>query len=260
MPASIKPMTSLAVNWPAPGNVQTLITTRKGGFSGSPFNGLNLGLHVGDDLTCVHKNWQHLIEEKLPARPLLLNQVHGNRVVEIQGEIAEPLDIAADGAFTRQINMPCAVLTADCLPVLLCDRQGSQVTALHAGWRGLARGIISNGVAAFSEPGELLAYLGPAICGKCFEVGSDVLEVFVSRAEQGVLGDISVDEVRGCFIPSDKSHWLADLFRLARLNLRGVGVQAVYSHNLCNLEDRQFYSYRRDGLTGRFASIIWLSQ
>jgi polyphenol oxidase len=236
-------------DWPAPPGVHSLMTTREGGVSGPPWTSLNLGDHVGDDPADVVANRARL-RRQLPAEPGWLRQVHSKRVVEL----GRDGNREADAAFTRQAGTVCAVLTADCLPLLFCDRAGSVVAAAHAGWRGLANGILEASVAAMQvPPGEILAWMGAAIGPQAFEVGDEVREAFVSRHP----------EAAAAFLPHPSSvpgKWLADIYRLARIRLAGVGVDAVYGGGRCTFSEREsFYSYRRDGVTGRMASLVWLA-
>lgn len=236
-------------DWPAPANVHAAVTTRNGGISQKPYDTFNLATHVGDDPRAVTTNRARLRELiKLPAEPLWLKQVHGAEVVDAARVQDEP---QADGSFAMQPRRVCAVLTADCLPVLLCDRSGTRVAALHAGWRGLAAGVIEQGVRALAVPGsELLAWLGPAIGPEVFEVGSEVRAAFVAYDPQA----------GASFREQGASKYLADIYQLARQRLAALGVEAVYGGDFCTVRDAQrFYSYRRDGVTGRMAALIWLS-
>lgn len=233
-------------DWPASVRVKGLMTTRAGGVSQAPWAGLNLGDHVGDDPEHVAANRARL-RQQLPNEPAWLRQVHSARVVET-GREPNP---EADAAFTRQPVQVCAVLTADCLPVLFCDRAGSVVAAAHAGWRGLAGGVLEATVAAMQvPPGEVLAWMGAAIGPQAFEVGDEVREAFVAQH----------DETSEAFVPQPApGKWLADIYRLARIHLNRAGVQAIYGGGRCTFnESDAFYSYRRDGVTGRMASLIWL--
>jgi YfiH family protein len=238
--------------WPAPAGVFALATTRRGGCSAPPFESLNLGHHVGDSDAAVAAN-RALLTRALPAgsRIQWLRQVHGKRVVEAGsgGEYPE-----ADGVWTRRPGLACAVLTADCLPVLLCDRAGAVVAAAHAGWRGLLAGVLEATVAAMSvEPAQIVAWLGPAIGPASFEVGPEVREQYLAASATGAA------QVAACFLPSAGGRYLADLHALARLRLRGAGVEAVSGGGLCTFSDEQrFFSYRRDGRTGRMASLVLL--
>ncbi|MBT2968567.1 MAG: peptidoglycan editing factor PgeF [Candidatus Thiodiazotropha sp. (ex Ctena orbiculata)] len=233
--------------WPAPGNVRAVVTTRQGGCSAEPFASLNLADHVGDDPARVAQNRALIAREcGLPKGPFWLEQVHGTRVVSPQS--AGP-GCRADAVYSDLPGVVCAVLTADCLPLLITDRMGREVCAVHAGWRGLAAGVIENAVRRFSSPaGELLAWLGPAIGPAAFEVGAEVRDAFIEhRLESGRL-----------FTPNRPDHWLADLSGLARMRLADTGVGFVCGGDYCTLtQDELFFSYRRDGVTGRMAAMIW---
>lgn len=240
--------------WPAPANVHAATTTRSGGVSPEPFDSLNMAGHVGDEVASVATNRQRLGEALLlPEKPHWLSQVHGTTVEKLDsGSIGMP---EADASMTREPGCVCAVLTADCLPVLFCDRAGTKVAAAHAGWRGLAAGVLESTVEALGVPGdEILAWLGPAIGPQSFEVGEEVYQAFIGTGvEQN-------PEAAGAFVPSsNEGRWLADLYQLARIRLKNAGVTSVYGGDFCTFEDRErFYSFRRDGKTGRMASLIWL--
>jgi polyphenol oxidase len=233
-------------SWLVPAKVGALITTRAGGVSEAKYASLNLGDHVGDDLARVARN-RAILRARLPAEPKWLRQVHGAHVAS-----ADALDapIAADASVARRANSVCAILTADCLPLLLCDRAATVVGAAHAGWRGLAAGVIEATVAAMDTPAsELMAYLGPAIGPASYEVGNEVREAFVARD----------NDTASAFAPRENGKWLADLYALARLRLRGTGVSEIHGGDFCTLlEGERFFSFRRDGETGRMASLIWL--
>ncbi|WP_368169290.1 peptidoglycan editing factor PgeF [Aeromonas sp. R4-3] len=239
-------------DWPAPGNVRVLSTTRDGGLSEGVFAGLNLGAHVGDEPARVEANRARLQQAAQIPGPLnWLNQVHGTAVHRVGSDYERAPD--ADAACAQQAGQACIVMTADCLPVLFCDRAGTVVAAAHAGWRGLHGGVLEASIAAMGcEPGEILTWLGPAIGPTAFEVGGEVREAFM--AEQA--------EAESAFVPSvSEGKWLADIYRLARLRLARAGVNAVYGGEFCTFSDGdQFYSYRRDGQTGRMASLIWLAE
>lgn len=240
-------MTSLIVpDWPAPSNVRALVTTRGGGVSAGPYDSFNLGTHVGDRPEAVAENRARL-RRLLPAEPVWLDQVHGTTVLE--ADRASGL-ARADASLARTPGVVCSVMTADCLPVLFCDDTGSVVAAAHAGWRGLAAGVLEATVARMAVAPEcVLAWLGPAIGPTAFEVGAEVREAFVT-------GDPGAAEAFVCHPQPDK--WLADLFVLARRRLVRAGVSRVYGGGLCTVSDEaRFYSYRRDGVTGRFASMVW---
>lgn len=235
-------------DWPAPERVRACSTTRLGGVSPPPYVSLNLGDHVGDDPRCVAANRRRLRDAlKLPAEPAWLNQVHGDRVI---APACAPA--AADAACTREPGQVCVVMTADCLPVLFCDRAGRCVAIAHAGWRGLAGGVIPATVAAMAcDPAQMLAWLGPAIGPQAFEVGSEVRAAFTAL-------DGGND---GCFQPSpNPGRWLADIYGLARRQLAGLGITAIYGGRWCTFtEPERFFSYRREQRTGRMASLIWLA-
>lgn len=231
-------------DWPAPPGVRAASTQRRGGASAGAYAGLNLGAHVGDVPEAVAVN-RALLRRRLdlPAEPAWLRQVHGSDAVEA-GVEPEP---AADASYTRGVGVVCAVMTADCLPVLLCTRDGEGVAAVHAGWRGLAGGVIERAVDALG-PGELLAWLGPAIGPAAFEVGEEVRAAFLAQ-------DAESD---AAFRGRDNGRWLADIYLLARLRLRRLGIGDVYGGHWCTYSDEsRFFSYRRDGVTGRMATLIW---
>ncbi|MBU2885200.1 peptidoglycan editing factor PgeF [Gilvimarinus agarilyticus] len=243
--------------WPAPTTVRALTSTRLGGASRGGYASNNLALHVGDDESLVRENRQRLVEDKLiPRAPQWLEQVHGDKVVEAS---ADGWVQTADACFTRQRELPCAVLTADCLPILLCNTAGTQVAAVHAGWRSLAAGIVRKTLATFSDDTpELMAWLGPAIGPAQFEVGVDVLEAFFASA----IDDQHADMIAGAFTAGQKPmRFMADLYALARAELNGAGVDRIFGGDFCTYEQGdRFYSFRRDGKgSGRMASIIWLA-
>jgi YfiH family protein len=236
----------IAPDWPVPPNVKALITTRHGGVSSGAFSSLNLGLLAGDDPHSVAENRARL-RRLLPQAPQWLRQVHGTRVVDAD-DLNETTE--ADAAIARRPGTVCAVMIADCLPVLLSDRAGSVVAVAHAGWRGLSSGVVENTVAAMRRAGasEMLAYLGPAIGPQAFEVGADVRDAFLRRDP----------DAAQAFAPHGGEKWLADLFMLARQALARAGVTAVHGGGLCTYSDpARFFSYRRDKTTGRMAALIW---
>jgi len=244
-------------DWPAPARVRALITTRHGGVSAGPYASLNLGDHVGDDPEAVARN-REILRGYLPAEPKWLKQVHGTGVADASS--ARP-GAEGDAAVARRPNTICAVLTADCLPVLLADKAGTVVGAAHAGWRGLLNGVIEATVAAMGvNPAEVIAHLGPAIGPQAFEVGDEVREAFVAiqpEAAHAFIPSHSQPETRNPQLETQKRY--ADIYHLARLRLEKLGVAGVYGGGLCTFTDAErFYSYRRDGATGRMASLIWL--
>jgi YfiH family protein len=232
-------------DWPAHANVRAFITTRAGGTSDGPYATFNLGLRTADDPARVAAN-RAALRSLLPAEPVWLKQVHGTRVIEADGA---PPEREADAAVAHKAGIVCAVLVADCVPVLLADRAGSTVAVAHAGWRGLAGGVIENTVRAMRRaPGDLLAFLGPGIGPRAFEVGADVRDAF--------LGDDP--DARDAFVPRVPGKWLADLFTLARLRLSRAGVPHVSGGGLCTHSNpARFFSHRRNPVTGRMAAVIW---
>lgn len=236
-------------DWPAPANVHAVVTTRAGGVSRGAYASFNLAHHVGDDPQSVARNRARLREAlRLPAEPLWLEQVHGAEVVDASA--AAP-GVVADGAYADRPGVVLAILTADCLPVFLCDRAGTRAALLHAGWRGLAAGIIEAGVRALATPaGELLAWLGPAIGPLSYQVGEEVRRAFVAQDASAA----------AAFRPDGAGRYRADLYALARWRLHALGVHAVFGGHHCTfLEHERFYSYRRDGACGRMASLLWLA-
>jgi YfiH family protein len=245
-------MSRIVINpdWPAPANVAALCTTRAGGYSQAPFDAFNLGDHVGDDPAPVAANRRELIDD-CPGLSAIgwLQQVHGVAVVEADSARVPP----ADAQFTRAVGLGCAVMTADCLPVLFCDRAGTQVAAAHAGWRGLCAGVLEQTVATFHDPATVLAWLGPAIGPASFEVGAEVREQFLAVGPDARAID-------ACFKAAARpGYYLADIYALARLRLAVVGVTAIYGGGFDTCADAErFFSFRRDGVTGRMASLIYL--
>jgi YfiH family protein len=236
-------------DWPIPDNVAIAMTNRHGGVSLSPFDSLNLGLHVGDKPQHVLANRAILTQQlSLPAEPTWLEQVHGTKVVDVGRLLTATTAVIADGSYSNQFGHVCTVMTADCLPVLLCNQQGTEVAAIHAGWRGLCEGVIEQALAMFrSPPSTLIAYFGPAIGPVAFEVGGEVRDVFINKDPQA-----STHFVR------HNTNYLADLVGLARLRLSAAGVIETYSADVCTVADPDYFSYRRNKRTGRMASLIWL--
>lgn len=234
-------------DWPAPANVHALTTTRCGGVSVPPYDTLNLGDHVGDEAAAVAENRRRLLDAlSLPAEPRWLSQVHGTCATDA---LAVSPGCEADASYTDQSGVVCAVLTADCLPLLLCDREGHHVAAVHAGWRGLLNGVIERTIEVMGATSPLLVWLGPAIGPKAFEVGDEVRQSFI---------EVDAGAARA-FASSADGRWLADIYALAEMRLKAAGVTAVYGGDHCTYsEPERFYSYRRDGQTGRMASLIWI--
>jgi YfiH family protein len=241
-------------DWPAPANVLALTTTRLGGGSAPPFDSFNLGDHVGDDAAAVAANRQTLLDHCAGLRAVgWLEQVHGTGVVAADAQRKQ----RADAQFTRARNLACAIMTADCLPVLFCDRDGAQVAAAHAGWRGLCAGVLEKTVATFADPARVLAWFGPAIGPANFEVGAEVREQFLSATSNSVA---LAEQIAACFRAAGPQNYYADIYALASARLRAVGVDAIYGGGLCTVADRaRFYSYRRDGRCGRMATLIYLN-
>jgi YfiH family protein len=244
-------MNLIIPNWPAPQNIKAYSTTREGGVSAGPYASLNLGDYTGDkdNIEAVKRNRQILCESiALSSQPHWLRQVHGSQVKLINGPFNEVVE--ADAALTTLRGEACTVITADCLPILLCDQAGSTVAAIHGGWKGLLANVIEATVAQLPcAPHTLMAWLGPAISQQHFEVGLEVYEIFGPRFHEA-------------FIKSQKSgHFMADIYQIARIQLKAIGITAIYGGEFCTYSDPRFYSYRRDkGLTGRMASLIWIEQ
>lgn len=241
-------MSLILPDWPAPANVGACSTLRGGGTSLAPWDAFNLGGHVGDDPAHVAANRQSLVTRaELPAMPRWLDQVHGIDVVRLPSAQAEPL--RADACITRETGVVCAIMTADCLPVLFCSDDGREVAAAHAGWRGLCAGVLENTLAQFASPAnQIHAWLGPAIGPDAFEVGGEVRDAFMAkdaRAQQA-------------FRPAGAKYF-ADIWLLAQQRLQAAGVKSVSLTRRCTFhENGEFFSFRRDGTTGRMASLIWL--
>lgn len=231
--------------WPAPANVKALITTRIGGVSRGPFASFNLGLRTGDDPAAVVAN-RECLRRLLPQEPKWLAQVHGATVIEADGIESCP---RADASIARLPGTVCAIMIADCVPVLFTDRRGTLVAAAHAGWRGLASGVLENTIRTMNvASAELLAYMGPGIGPDAFEVGADVRDAFLARDARS----------EPAFTPRGPGKWLADLYALAHQALARAGITQVYGGEFCTVSDPQrFFSYRRDKTTGRMAALIW---
>ncbi|VVM47525.1 Polyphenol oxidase [Pseudomonas fluorescens] len=237
----------LIPDWPAPAAVKACVTTRAGGVSLAPFDSLNLGDHVDDSPEAVAENRRRLTDQ-LSIRPAWLKQVHGIAVAH-----ADPGVVAtADASWTATPGIACTAMTADCLPALFCDRAGTRVAAAHAGWRGLAAGVLEATLDSLAvAPEEVLVWLGPAIGPQAFEVGPEVRETFIEQLPEAV----------EAFMPSQNvGKFMADIYKLARLRLAARGVTAVYGGGFCTVSDPRFFSYRRAQRTGRFASLVWLER
>jgi len=234
-------------SWNAPAHIKSLSTTRVGGLSEAPFASNNLGQHVGDNPETVAAN-RTLLNSYLPAPPIWLDQRHTTTIIDINTHTGTQI---ADGSVTNTNNVVCCIMTADCLPILLTDKQGSQVAAVHAGWRGLCDGIVENAIAAFSCPArEVIAWLGPAIGPNKFEVGQEVVDRFCQRYPSDK-----------CCFELKNNRYLADLYQLATKRLQRAGVIEVSGGEYCTYQQSElFFSYRREGKTGRMASMIWIEK
>lgn len=239
-------------DWPAPARVRAVATTRAGGVSRGAFATLNLGLHVGDDPEAVRENRARLVAALgLAAGPLWLHQVHGTTVAD--AATAAPVPVA-DAMVAGSAGLACVIMTADCLPVLFCNAAGTAVAAAHAGWRGLAAGVLEATVAALADRGAaattLMAWIGPAISAPAYEVGADVRAAFLAADPAAAAG----------FTPNARGRWQLDLPGLARQRLGSLGVGAIYGGDRCTATDpRRYFSHRRDGACGRQATLIWLT-
>ena len=255
----------LLPDWPSPTNIKSLVTKRIGGNSLPPFDGFNLAMHVGDNPKFVQDN-RVLLESVIPSKPFWLNQTHSADVwISSSRDLQNCIQTDADASITIFPQQVLAILTADCLPVLLTDHSGQIIAAAHAGWRGLSNGILENTVQEMIKtlsardlncsPSNLMAWIGPAIGPEFFEVGQDVYDCFLKNF--GHKGDVT-----SCFKPStSQGKYLADLYQLAHMSLSFVGVKSIYGKVHCSFKNtNDFFSYRRDGKTGRFASLIWIDK
>jgi YfiH family protein len=236
----------IPATWNAPGNIIAGCTTRLGGISKSPYDSLNLGMHVGDNSENVQRNRDMLAGFlHLPATPQWLEQVHGCQVSTDERCLTQ-----ADASMTTHAGSVCVVMTADCLPLLVTDRQGTCIAAIHAGWRGLANGVISHTIQSLPAlAGDLLVWMGPAIGPNAFEVGQDVYECFMQ-----------LDVQHATAFRAHQDKWLLDIYAIARQQLRNLGVTQISGGEYCTYQDASlFYSYRRDKQTGRMASLIWMT-
>ena len=233
-------------NWPAPKNVHALQTNREGGVSLAPFTSLNLGSHVNDDPIHVAHNRQ-LLSQYLPSEPVWLNQVHGVNVIDAANTTCLP---SADASYTTRKNVVCVTMTADCLPILVCDTVGTLVASIHAGWRSLCDGVIEATIAKMqTNSSDLMAWLGPAIGPNTFEVGAEVRAQFVAKDAKAELA-----------FKKHGDKYLADIYQIATQRLNNLGVKQIYGGDRCTFTDKdQFFSFRRDGATGRMATLIWLA-
>lgn len=254
-------MKVIAPEWSVPSSIHSFVTTRDGGLSSPPYQSLNLGDHVGDDPQKVQSN-RLLVRELLPSNPIWLAQTHSTTVSTptTRQQMQSDSAIHADASVTNLPNEVLAILTADCLPILIASADGTVIGAAHAGWRGLCAGVIENTVAEMLKLSthlnavDLMAWMGPAIGPQSFEVGVDVVEAFQKAHPQ---------ELEAAFVPlqNKPGKYLADIYQLARTRLKLLGLKSISGGNRCTVkEDQEFFSYRRDGKTGRFASFIWISK
>ena len=246
------------LHWGAPKQIKTMITNRHGGFSQPPFDSLNLGSHVGDDPVVVQKN-RDALKALLPNEPVWLNQVHGTQVID--ADLHHSGIPNADASVTTNPGRVLAIMTADCLPVLLTSRDGKVVGAAHAGWRGLAAGVIEQTVALMrakqgdhtqtQTQNEILAYLGPAIGPHAFEVGTEVRDIFIAQNPASA----------ACFEQlQENGKYLADIYGLACLRLNALGIDVIEGGGECTVQNPDYFSYRRDQKTGRMGSFIWIDE
>ncbi len=235
----------LVPDWPAPANIHAATTLRTGGVSLGAFSSLNPAAHVSDDNERVRQNRQIIRAMlNLPAEPIWLEQIHSNRAVKAVKTASLG---QADASYTNESGVVCAVMTADCLPLLICSTDGAQIAAIHAGWRGLLAGVITNTVVAMQQQ-DFLVWLGPAIGPDCFEVGPEVREDFLEKSAS----------FNDAFKRQGNGKWLADIYQLARIELAVLGIINVYGGTHCTFtEHERFYSYRRESQTGRMATLIW---
>ena len=241
-------MLTQAANWNAPDNIIAFTTTRLGGCSQAPYNSNNLALHVEDEASNVYKNRQQLVElMRIPAEPVWLNQTHSTHCIIVE----EDSNRDADAAITRGANQPLVIMTADCLPILLCSETGDEIAAIHAGWRGLCQGIVENTLNKMTnKPESLIAWVGPAICGSCYEIGNEVFEAFTTKNPETQVG-----------FQAKADKWLANLPLIAQISLNALGINKVFQSNLCTFEQEDlFFSYRKRPQTGRIATLIWLRE
>ncbi|AOT09239.1 peptidoglycan editing factor PgeF [Pseudoalteromonas luteoviolacea] len=238
----------LLPQWSVHNQVGALSSTRLGGYSKAPFDEFNLAFHVGDRPDDVKRN-RRCLENFLPATPTWVNQVHGTNVLVVDSSTPIENTFSADALYTQIRKRPLAIMTADCLPILLASRQGDEVAAIHAGWRPLAGGIIANTLKCFrAQPSEIVAWFGPAIGPTAFEVGAEVKDAFIEK----------LPAQAQAFAPKGGHKFLADIFLLARIQLNALNINYIYGDELCTYSDsEQFFSYRRDGQCGRMATVIW---
>lgn len=246
-------MNCIKPTWNVPSHIHAFTTTRTGGVSQMPFDSLNLGDHVGDNPADVAANRKILAETaRLPQSPVYLTQTHSTRVLRLP--LAEGRNLDADAVYTNQPNQVCLVMTADCLPALFCSKDGKEIAAAHAGWRGLCDGVLEATVAEFAcDPSEIQVWLGPAIGPTAFQVGEEVIEQFAAFDPQA----------RTAFVPDPAASgkFLGNLYQIARQRLHKLGISDISGGDYCTYcEAETFFSYRRDNQTGRMATLIWRSE
>ena len=245
--------TLIEPEWPVSGRVRALVTTRAGGISEPPYESFNLAFHVGEAAERVQRNRRRLLAVAGVDRVQWLDQEHGRRVLAASSCTVACGPVTADASWTAEGDLVLAVLVADCVPLLLANVDGSLVAVVHCGWRGTVAGVVEATLDALPEsPSRLVAWLGPGVCGICYEVGSDVREALAADERRGVL--VEQGSARG-----DARKWRMDLPALILARLRRAGVERIVASSLCTMCDRRFYSHRRDGHTGRFAALIWLA-
>jgi purine-nucleoside/S-methyl-5'-thioadenosine phosphorylase / adenosine deaminase len=237
----------LWADWPVPDHIHAGTSTRRGGHSKAPYNELNLAYHVGDEPDSVIKNRNVLIDHLgLNSEPAWLNQTHSSDIISIE---TSPTHSDADGSFTTKANKICTIMTADCVPILFCNKQGTKIAAIHAGWKGICKGIVSKALEQFRDPKSILVWVGPCISSEHYEVGKDVYEACFNLSAS----------LNDGFNQINKDHWYCDLVKIVSILLKNAGVGSIYECGLCTYKmDDLFYSYRRDGMTGRTASMIWM--
>lgn len=238
-------MNLIHANWPAPKNITAFTTTRLNGHSLGPYASLNLAHHVSDNPIAVEKNRSLLLSQYgVPSAPRWLTQTHSTTVV-CADDVFSPIE--ADASYTQTPRLVCAILTADCLPILLCNKHGTQVAAVHAGWRGLAHGILKKTVSTFKNPNDVMSWLGPAISRKQYEIGEETFKQLATSTN------------KHCFEATQKNKYFCDLYAIARHQLKELGIHDIYGGEHCTFQENDlFFSYRKNATTGRIASLIWL--
>jgi purine-nucleoside/S-methyl-5'-thioadenosine phosphorylase / adenosine deaminase len=237
----------LWADWPAPKHVRAGTSIRACGHSKTPYNELNLAQHVGDNFADVKNNRKNLSDHlKLKSEPIWLNQSHSSNIISIDNT---PENRNADGSFTTKQNKVCTILTADCVPILFCNKEGTKIAAIHAGWKGICAGIIDKAIKTFSEPETTLVWIGPCISNEHYEVDTEVYERCLNHSNL----------LKKAFQHTNIDHWQCNLVKIVKIILKNAGIGAIYECSLCTYKrDKLFFSYRREGITGRTASMIWM--